>query len=151
MSKEHLKFSTGILQRLGEELNPNPDQGIVELVRNAYDADALTCKVELIRVHKQGGTVRITDDGTGMGRDAIQNGWLMVGRSGKSSYVRTSLGRIPVGQKGLGRLAALRMGTLANLITRPMEEPSHEYQISIDWDRSIRRAVRAGSSGRNGG
>ena len=40
MSTEHLRFSTEMLRRLGEELNPHPDQGILELVRNAYDAEA---------------------------------------------------------------------------------------------------------------
>lgn len=40
MTTEHLRFSTEMLRRLGEELNPHPDQGVLELVRNAYDADA---------------------------------------------------------------------------------------------------------------
>ncbi len=41
----HFKFSPSILNRLGEELIPNPDQGIIELVKNAYDADATKCTV----------------------------------------------------------------------------------------------------------
>jgi hypothetical protein len=39
----NFRFATDILRRLGEELNPNIDQGILELVKNAYDADARTC------------------------------------------------------------------------------------------------------------
>ncbi len=35
-----IKFSTHIIKRLGEELNPSVDQSILELVKNAYDADA---------------------------------------------------------------------------------------------------------------
>ena len=49
MSIEHFRFSTEMLRRLGEELNPHPDQGVLELVRNAYDADASTCTVSSSR------------------------------------------------------------------------------------------------------
>src|SRR5580704_13967233 len=83
MSTEHLHFSTQMLRRLGEELNPHPDQGILELVRNAYDADATKCTVELIAAHEAGGTVRVTDDGTGMTAQGIRDGWLVLGTSGK--------------------------------------------------------------------
>ena len=66
MSDARLRFSPSILQRLGEELHPNPDQGLLELVRNAYDADAPNCIIELINTYECGGAVRITDDGIGM-------------------------------------------------------------------------------------
>ena len=42
MSNAQIQFSTDILRRLGEELNPSPAQGILELVKNAYDANART-------------------------------------------------------------------------------------------------------------
>src|SRR5687768_10953139 len=113
MSTANLRFSTDILRRLGEELNPHPDQGILELVKNAYDADARSCSIELIDTQRAGGTIRVSDDGDGMDRDAIQNGWLVLGRSRKSVQQLTRLGRIPAGNKGLGRLAALRMGSRA--------------------------------------
>src|SRR5215213_9939389 len=99
---ERLRFAPDILRRLGEELNPNPEQGIIELVRNAYDADALTCIVELIGTTTVGGTARVCDDGDGMGSDAIANGWLVLGRSGKGGRELTRLGRLQVGDKGLG-------------------------------------------------
>lgn len=37
---ERLRFSPSILARLGEELLPDADQGVIELVKNAYDAEA---------------------------------------------------------------------------------------------------------------
>ncbi|MDF5727637.1 MAG: ATP-binding protein [Rhizonema sp. PD38] len=58
----HFKFSPKILQRLGEELVPNPDKGIIELVKNSYDADATECTVELIRTSPIGGSIIISDD-----------------------------------------------------------------------------------------
>lgn len=133
MRTEHLRFSPDILRRLGEELIPHMDQGIIELVRNAYDADAITCRVELTGAEEPGGTLCVTDDGVGMTAEAIRNGWLVLGRSAKAARQVTKLGRIPVGDKGLGRLAALRMGTVAKLRTRPAEEPGTEYFLTLDW------------------
>jgi DNA mismatch repair ATPase MutL len=76
----HFKFSASILNRLGEELIPKPDQGIIELVKNAYDADATKCTVELIDTNNIGGSIIISDNGTGMDIDAISDGWLVLGR-----------------------------------------------------------------------
>ena len=52
---ESLRFAPSILARLGEELVPHPDQGIIELAKNAYDADARTCWVTLQEVLQPGG------------------------------------------------------------------------------------------------
>lgn len=130
-----LRFSTSILKRLGEELNPNLDQGILELVKNAYDADALTCTVELQNTREPGGTLRVHDNGNGMTRKQIEEGWLVLGSSSKSVGQPTGLGRVPVGNKGLGRIAALRMGDVASLVTRPKAEPNKEYALDIEWER----------------
>ena len=108
-----IRFSTQIIKRLGEELNPSIDQSILELVKNAYDADARNCTVELDDITEIGGEISISDDGVGMTSNNIIDGWLVLGESSKSFGKRTDLGRIPAGSKGLGRLAALRMGNIA--------------------------------------
>ena len=133
MSTAQIRFSTDILRRLGEELNPSPDRGILELVKNAYDADARFCTIRLIDTQQPGGLIMIRDDGDGMDLEDIENGWLVVGRSSKSVKQRTRLGRIPAGRKGLGRLAALRMGAKAILSTCPRLEPDKQYDLVIDW------------------
>jgi signal transduction histidine kinase len=129
----HFRFSTTLLQRLGEELNPSLERGLIELVKNAYDADAKDCLVELIDTDAPGGTVRVSDNGTGMSLDDIKNGWLMIGRSAKRREERTPiLGRVPAGSKGLGRLAALRMGGVAILDTKKADE-TVAYHLAINW------------------
>jgi len=130
----HFKFSPKILQRLGEELIPNPDQGIIELVKNSYDADATECTVELIKTSTIGGSIIISDNGFGMDKDTISEGWLVLGRSKKANRELTQLGRLSVGNKGLGRLAALQMGSQVFLKTRPKDEPGVEYSLTINWD-----------------
>ena len=133
--KVSFRFSTNIIRRLGEELNPSPSQGLIELVKNSYDADALKCEIELFDTSKPGGEILISDDGIGMDADDIKNGWLVLGRSPKIKEEITTLGRIPSGNKGLGRLAALRMGTSTSLTSIPRSTPFIENTIKIDWDR----------------
>jgi signal transduction histidine kinase len=130
---EHLRFAPGILRRLGEELNPNPDQGIIELVRNAYDADATTCRIELISVDKLGGTIQIADNGVGMSQSDLINGWLILGKSGKQIERTTAGGRKVVGNKGLGRLAALRLGQIATVETKT-SKALKRLRLRLDWD-----------------
>ena len=110
------------------------DQGIVELIKNSYDADALKCTVELKDSDSPGGTVVVTDDGYGMSSEDIRDGWLILGRSRKVARERTPRNRLPAGSKGLGRLGALRMGEKVLLATRPYGEMGTEYSIHIRWD-----------------
>jgi signal transduction histidine kinase len=131
----HFKFSPSILSRLGEELIPNPDQGILELVKNSYDADATVCEIELFNTDEIGGRIIISDNGVGMNLETLQSGWLVIGKSEKESASdRTPLGRLRVGSKGLGRLAALRQGSHIELITRPKNELNMQYSVNICWD-----------------
>ncbi|RYD81043.1 MAG: histidine kinase, partial [Verrucomicrobiaceae bacterium] len=131
---DHLRFSSAILRLLGEELNPNPNQGIVELVKNSYDADASWCRVELTGEHLPKGKLRVRDDGDGMSLEDIRSAWLIVGESRKQNtgYSR-SRKRLLVGSKGLGRLAALRLGQQVKLITRPRADPQIEHHLEINW------------------
>jgi nitrogen-specific signal transduction histidine kinase len=128
-----LRFSTSILRRLGEELNPSPDQSILELVKNSYDADAVDCTIELIKTDHAGGTIKIYDNGDGMDAEAIKDGWLVLGQSLKPPGGVTRLKRIRAGSKGLGRLAALRMGSSVMLVSRTRKDPTRQFRLAIDW------------------
>lgn len=132
---EHLRFSPSILARLGEELVPDADQGVVELVKNAYDADATRCLVELAGTELFGGSVRVSDDGVGMTAQDLIQGFLIIGRSRKEvAHLTRRFGRVPVGDKGLGRLSALRLGRRVTVVTRPQAFPGVELRLDLDWD-----------------
>jgi signal transduction histidine kinase len=122
------KFSPEILVRLGEELVPNPTDGLLELVKNAYDADASKCTIKVTKT-----VVRIEDDGDGMSDIDIVEGWLLIGGSRKDTTKPTKKGRIPAGNKGLGRLAALRLGQKVSLTSRPRDHLGKEFKVEIDW------------------
>lgn len=131
--QHRLRFAPEILARLGEELVPHPDLGVLELVRNAYDADAATCRIELADALAPGGSLVVIDDGDGMTGEQLSSGFLLIGKSGKSHKTHTPSGRRKVGEKGLGRLTALRLGREVTVRTRPRSEPGVEYCLSIDW------------------
>lgn len=130
------RFAPSILVRLGEELVPNLDQAIIELIRNSYDADAKECTVEIKLDKANGGTIVISDNGSGMTSQQILNNWLVLGGSSKESTKLTPKGRRTVGDKGLGRLAALRAGSSVEMVTRHEDSPTDEaYSITIEWSK----------------
>lgn len=133
MKKASFRFSPYILARLGEELNQTPDQSILELVKNSYDADAKICSIELVGVGRPGGKIVISDDGDGMEPATITDSWLVLGSSEKTAYTQTRLGRTPAGSKGLGRLAALRLGAEVFLKTVRRGNNRRVHELAINW------------------
>ena len=133
MNDVKFRFSPDIFIRLGEELNPSPSNGIIELIRNSYDANATSCEVKF-NYWNYKNIIQIIDNGDGMSLDDIQNGWFILGKS-KKVKEKTRLGRIPVGDKGLGRLAALRLGKEVKIITQNLDTPHIQYSFNIDWSK----------------
>ncbi len=134
MTVAHFRFSPRILVRLGEELNQSADQSILELVKNAYDADARICSVEISATAELGGSVVVADDGDGMSADDIRDGWLVLGKSSKSNQTTTRSGRLPAGSKGLGRLSALRLGRKVELASIQRGNSRRLNRLKIDWN-----------------
>lgn len=140
MAKASLRFASDLLRRLGEELNPSPVNGIIELVKNSYDADSPSCNVTLVQPRELNGvlvpgSLTIEDWGDGMTEQDFRDGWLVVGRSRKARTKTTRLGRRPAGDKGLGRLSALRMGSSVQVTSIPRKQKSKQFQLSINWQR----------------
>lgn len=134
MEKTHIRFSPRILARLGEELNQGADQSILELIKNAFDADATKCTIELSDTAASGGSIRVHDNGRGMDAAGIRDGWLVLGSSEKTPLKKTKLGRTPAGNKGLGRLAALRMGKVVSLASVKENNSRRLHSVRIDWE-----------------
>lgn len=133
--KAAFKFSPKILARLGEELNQTFEQSIIELVKNSYDADARRCKIHLSKTLSSGGEITVQDDGVGMIPQQIVNSWLVLGSSSKTSTETTKKGRFPAGNKGLGRLAALRMGGEVVLSSVSLKKKGVESSLTVDWSK----------------
>src|SRR5579885_352756 len=123
---------------LGEQLISDQAVGLIELVKNAYDADATEVVVELrdLRDPKRC-TVIVRDNGSGMSRRDVEERWLSPAvdhkERDKKADRRTPLGRLPIGEKGVGRFAVQQMGRTVELVARNKMSP-FEVRVSIDWD-----------------
>jgi signal transduction histidine kinase len=136
---ENLPFKprARMLLLLGEQLIRDPGIAVFELVKNAYDADATDVKVELNQVDDaEAGRVIIEDNGSGMDWDIVVNVWLEPGtdfrEKQKAKGKRTpKFHRFPLGEKGVGRFAAHKLGRKVRLITKTRSSP--EVTVDVDW------------------
>lgn len=96
-----------LLRELGERLVKQPSVAIVELIKNAYDADATECTV----IYEEGDFIAVVDDGVGMTMDQFTNGWMRIGTSAKEAIDFSSkYFRLITGEKGIGRFAVRFLG-----------------------------------------
>lgn len=126
-----------LIRLLGEELISDEVMAVVELVKNSYDADACRVTVTLEKVTDQeNGLIRIEDDGFGMDLQTVLYDWLEPATNHKRARggikTRTPRGRIQLGEKGVGRFAADKLGGELELVTRKagVEE---ETVVKVGW------------------
>ena len=129
-----------MLQLLGDELLSSARLAVFELVKNAYDADATEVFVRLDLTSGRNPTITVSDDGEGMTLDILQSVWLVPGNEHRQkqrhSHQRTPKhGRLPLGEKGLGRFAVHKLGNRISMVTRAQN--SDECVIKINWDELI--------------
>lgn len=123
-----------LLQELGERLVASPQVALVELIKNAYDADSPTCEV---RVSEGGKSLVISDAGHGMAFDEFVGKWMRIATASKIQE-RTSrmYGRRLTGAKGIGRFAVRYLGDHLTLITIA-EDPNRHIRTRLtarfDW------------------
>ncbi|MEF9385788.1 ATP-binding protein [Ralstonia solanacearum species complex bacterium KE056] len=135
-----VKTASHVLALLGDQLIGDEKLAIFELVKNGYDADANKVLVTLNLDGDSSSYVCVEDDGHGMGRSDIEEGWLFIGHSYKRAArsVRSPrYGRLPLGEKGVGRLAAFKLGHRLVLTTR--KEGEREYEVRLDLDELLRQ------------
>lgn len=123
-----------IISILGEELISDEAVALVELVKNAYDADAT--KVEIrFEFHKdQATSIIVTDNGIGMSMDTVLNSWFEPGTPSKRKIDISPRGRIYQGAKGIGRFAAARLAETLLLESKP-ESQDHIVVVLVDWGK----------------
>jgi len=127
-----------LMLQLGEQLIRNESIALLELIKNAYDADASTAKVIMRNLDvPEEGVIIVEDDGCGMTEEIIKNVWMEPGSDYKENLFKKGIrtqrfGRLPLGEKGVGRFAAHKLGELIILITRAENNP--EIVLKIDWE-----------------
>ena len=122
-----------VIAHLGEDLIKDESIALLELVKNSYDAGAFVCNVDfvfdvwgkLVKIH-------VDDNGKGMDLSTIENVWLVIGTDNKKKLLEEEIeGRMPLGEKGIGRLGVHKLGRRINLYSQMANE--EEVYVDIDW------------------
>ena len=132
--KVNFSISPRILSHLGEDLIKNESIALFELIKNSYDACAKHCIVDFNFQNGKLRSLTIEDDGFGMNSKIIETVWLVVGTDNKKKKLEPNqCGRIPLGEKGIGRLSIHKLGNKITLISKT--KGSNEIELSIDWNK----------------
>ena len=127
-----LRPKARLLRTLGSDLISSDKVALIELVKNSYDADASVVLIRFYGPLKQAkGRVEVWDDGHGMDVATLQRAWLDIATDTKRRRPHSNRGRRVLGEKGIGRLAAARLGHEMMLVTRMTN--ADEVKLLIDW------------------
>jgi signal transduction histidine kinase len=124
-----------LITTLGKELISSEVVALIELVKNAYDADAERVAIVFEGPLEPGrGAIHVLDDGIGMTMETVTGAWMEPATLFKrrSGYRNTKKGRRVLGEKGIGRFASARLATELVLITRP-KKGGDEITASFPW------------------
>ena len=134
--EDNVRFSidAGIIDRLGKELVARHETAVSELVKNAYDADATKVTITFKESYIVGGILEINDNGLGMTREQLINGFMRLSSSDKLHFPRSPrYDRKRAGKKGIGRFSAQRLGKKLTIITQTLELDK-ALRLIIYWD-----------------
>ncbi len=124
-----------IVRTIGRDLISNEVVALVELIKNAYDADAAKVRVVFEDpLEPSRGGILIEDDGVGMTLATIRKAWFEPATVSKTKKTTSAAGRRVTGEKGIGRFAtgriaqAMEMESLATGRRRLV-------RVRFDWGR----------------
>src|SRR5262245_54348201 len=127
---------SALVKLIGAELISDEVVAVTELVKNAYDADASRVVISFSKVTTPGGAISVADDGTGMDLDTVLGVWMEPGATSKANGTARSASRRRrmLGEKGVGRFAADKLGRHLELVSRRTGAAS-EVRATFDFDQ----------------
>ncbi len=135
MSKEYFQIKPAgrHILTIGRDLIQDPYAAVVELVKNAYDADAT--EIRICFTQKNSGIeIRITDDGHGMTEDVVKNRWMVPSTSDKLIRRESPKHRVMQGRKGIGRYAVSILGNELLMETYATNKNViNKTSLYVDW------------------
>lgn len=134
----NLTASARLIMQLGEQLIEDELVALLELIKNAYDADAnnVDVVIDTDTVTPYGmGRIEIKDDGNGMILSIVRNSFLRLSTSFKEEE-KSSIyyHRRVLGKKGIGRLSFQRLGNYITVETVPNIERFEETDLLKEED-----------------
>jgi len=123
-----------IMRTLGSELISSETVALIELVKNAYDADATRVTISFSDPLNEGqGSILVADNGYGMTTDTVLNAWMEPATEYRKHKRQSEfLNRRVVGEKGIGRFAASKLARSFTMVTRRIDTDV-ETRVYLDW------------------
>jgi signal transduction histidine kinase len=140
IEQQPLSVSARVAMQLGRESISSSITAILELVKNAYDADATRIRIRFQRLGEEYARLIIEDDGRGMTLSQLRDHWMVIGTANKATVRKTKKGRTPTGEKGLGRLGLDRLCSVTRVQTK--SHNSSPVELEIDWSSYERATSR---------
>ena len=117
---------------IGRDLIQDNYAAVVELVKNAYDADSPDVNIEFTASPDHDGySLVISDNGHGMSREDVINKWMVPSTQDKRTRRRSPAGRTLQGSNGVGRYAASILGNDLRLETVTPE--GEKTAVYLKW------------------
>lgn len=99
---------------IGRENVSKLEGAVLEIVKNAYDADASLFCLYYSESHN---CIYMIDNGIGMQEEILRKHWMTIGNSSKKTSYRTAKNRTQTGAKGIGRFALDRIADRCEMLT----------------------------------
>lgn len=134
--EDSLRFhvDAGHINKLGFELVGKQETALMELIKNAYDADATEVTVDFFNAEEEGGKLVIQDNGSGMNLETIKNAWMNISTDFKQeNKISPRFGRVRAGRKGIGRFSVQRLGKTLILVSS-VKGDSKATKVTFNWD-----------------
>lgn len=162
MDYKKINFSTKIIEHLGKDLITAPEVAFVELIKNSIDASVesekkrvqISCYESIELVNDNTSLVEVNRDliaqipdnyaqkpffviedlGCGMDEKTLERGFLSIGTDIKKHNREN--GEIILGEKGIGRLAAQRLGKFL-IVETASKNDTQANIVAIEWDKIV--------------
>lgn len=130
ISTQSIRPAARLLRTIGQDLVKDSYAAIVELVKNAYDADSPSAVIKFnYDTKKSNLIIEVVDQGHGMSLDIIANKWLVPATDDKLLRRKSSNSRVLQGRKGIGRFAASILG---DIIILNSTQDGKETSLKLD-------------------
>jgi len=129
-----------IVRTIGDQLISGPEAALIELVKNAYDADSPSVSIKItppgsLQEGRKPGEIVVADSGHGMSASDIITKWFEPATTDKLERGTSPSGRRLLGAKGVGRFATARLGSDLHLRSGH-KEPGKRREVSdfkVNW------------------
>ena len=120
------------LLTIGRDLIQDNNAALIELIKNAFDADSASISITFsMRPDQTFYKIVIEDKGHGMSRETIVNKWMVPSTADKLERKTSPNGRVLQGRKGIGRYAAAILGN--DLLLESVDQTGKKTTAFIEW------------------